>query len=212
MKTILAVLFVLITALVFACSDTPQPPPIPSGAPVDGQSATPAPTSGQATQAPSVTAAPPPLRSAPVSTPGTTPVPSPPTETRTLIPEPTVAAPPEPTPTMTAPAPAVTPTPTPRVSTILRPSTLPTNVDGYLVSAPSVLRAGQTQGVTVSLLSGQRPAAGDVRLSLTDRGRTLAQSRASVSGTDTIAWMSPRTSGAHTCSRSRVPAFITRLR
>ena len=62
-----------------------------------------------------------------------------------------------------------------------------THVDGYLVSAPSVLRAGQTQGVTVSLLSGQRPAAGDVRLSLTDRGRTLAQAHASVSGTDTIA-------------------------
>lgn len=47
-------------------------------------------------------------------------------------------------------------------------------VDGYLVTAPRVLRSGQATAVAVSLFHGDRAASGPVSLALTRDGQTLA--------------------------------------
>ena len=49
-----------------------------------------------------------------------------------------------------------------------RPAVTSDPVDGYMVLAPSVLRSGQTESISVSLFSGQHPARGTVRLALFD--------------------------------------------
>ena len=47
-----------------------------------------------------------------------------------------------------------------------RPAVTSGEVDGYVVLAPAALPSGQTEGVSISLFSGQQPARGEVRLAL----------------------------------------------
>lgn len=54
------------------------------------------------------------------------------------------------------------------------PTATPQPVDGYVAVAPRVLRAGQTEGIFISLFSGQKPAKGEVSFSLLKDGRSLA--------------------------------------
>lgn len=63
-------------------------------------------------------------------------------------------------------SPATTPTAVERIATL----TLSDKVDGYIALAPAVLRAGQTESVSVSLFDGQNPAKGTVFLELCGPG------------------------------------------
>ncbi len=132
--------------------------------------------------------------------PASTPTPAAPTATRqpatptpipTLAPAPTVAptpaAPPAPTATATRVALSATPTPTPTAP----PAALPNSVDGYLASAPATLRAGQTETVAVSLLSGDAPAAGRVSIALERNGRTAASAERFIEGSGGIPIAAP---------------------
>ena len=67
-----------------------------------------------------------------------------------------------------------------------RPTVSSDPVDGYIALVPSVLRSGQTVGISVSLLSGQRPARGTVRLALVSHGDIVTEATAIVEGTGTI--------------------------
>ena len=79
-----------------------------------------------------------------------------------------------------------------------RPAVTSGPVDGYLVLAPSILRSGQTESVSVSLFSGQRPARGTVRLALLSQGDVIAQASGSIEGTGTIPLSLPDVSpGTH---------------
>ena len=57
--------------------------------------------------------------------------------------------------------------------------------------APAVLRSGQTEHVSVSLFSGNQPAAGDVRLALLRDGRLVAESNTSIEGAGAASLMVP---------------------
>ena len=59
-------------------------------------------------------------------------------------------------------------------------------VNGYLVSAPSAMRAGLSEGVAVSLFDDASPAKGEVTISLTRGGATVAQAKRTVNGAETI--------------------------
>ena len=67
-----------------------------------------------------------------------------------------------------------------------RPTITSDPVDGYMVLVPQTLRSGQTEGVSVSLFSGQQPARGTVRLALLDRGSAVAEAESNVEGTGSI--------------------------
>ena len=73
-----------------------------------------------------------------------------------------------------------------------RPAVTSDAVDGYMVLAPSVLRSGQTESISVSLFSGQNPARGTVVLSLTGGGAPLASASADIEGTGAISLSVPR--------------------
>lgn len=76
----------------------------------------------------------------------------------------------------------------------LRPAQIPaatqipasTNVDGYLVSAPATMRAGLSEGVTVSLFDGAAPARGEVTVILARGGEVVAEAKRTVNGSETI--------------------------
>ncbi len=55
-------------------------------------------------------------------------------------------------------------------------------VDGYLATAPRTLRPGQNEAVSVSLLNGEKPASGTVRLALLKDGKELSSTSARVEG------------------------------
>ena len=55
--------------------------------------------------------------------------------------------------------------------------------DGYMVLAPAVLRSGQTEHVSISLFSGNQPAAGDVQLALLREGSLVAEGNTFIKGT-----------------------------
>ena len=59
-------------------------------------------------------------------------------------------------------------------------------VDGYLVTAPAMLRAGRTEQVSVSLFQGAEPAPGTVRLRLLRGGSPVAEAGGPVPGSGTI--------------------------
>ena len=67
-----------------------------------------------------------------------------------------------------------------------RPAVTSDPVDGYMALAPSVLRSGQTESISVSLFAGQQPARGTVRLELLDRGVPVAEATGSIEGTGAI--------------------------
>ena len=56
-------------------------------------------------------------------------------------------------------------------------------VDGYMVLAPAVLRSGQTEHISISLFSGNQPAAGDVQLALFREGSLVAEGNTFIEGT-----------------------------
>ena len=67
-----------------------------------------------------------------------------------------------------------------------RPAVTSDPVDGYMVLAPSVLRSGQTEGISVSLFSGRQPARGTVQLALLSRNAVWAEATGSIEGTGAI--------------------------
>ncbi len=73
-----------------------------------------------------------------------------------------------------------------------RPAVTSDAVDGYMVLAPSVLRSGQTESISVSLFSGQNPARGTVGLSLFGDGAFLASASGDIEGTGAISLSVPR--------------------
>ncbi len=75
-----------------------------------------------------------------------------------------------------------------------RPSVTSDPVDGYMVLAPSVLRSGQTESISVSLFSGQKPARGTVGLTLFDGSAPLASASGGIEGTGAISLSVPRIS------------------
>ena len=62
----------------------------------------------------------------------------------------------------------------------------PEPVDGYVAVAPPVLRAGQTEGVAISLFSGQQPAKGKVHLALVKDGRSVARASGRIDGSGVV--------------------------
>ena len=76
----------------------------------------------------------------------------------------------------------------------LRPAQIPAgtqipvsvDVDGYLVSAPATMRAGLSEGVTVSLFDGAAPARGEVTVILARGGEVVAEAKRTVNGSETI--------------------------
>ena len=76
-----------------------------------------------------------------------------------------------------------------------RPAVTSDPVDGYMVLAPSVLRSGQTEPISVSLFSGQQPARGAVKVTLLyDLNTVLAEAEGSIEGTGSIPLPVPRIS------------------
>ena len=100
-----------------------------------------------------------------------------PAPTATTGPAPTAI--PRPVPTSETPVP--TPTPVP-----VEPIVTSGPVDGYVALAPRVLRSGQTEGISVSLFSGQDPATGFVRLSLLKDGDPIVHTSGRIDGSGVI--------------------------
>ena len=59
-------------------------------------------------------------------------------------------------------------------------------LDSYLAVAPAILRAGQTENISVSLFDGAEPAQGDVRLALMQDGVAVAQTTEFVQGVASV--------------------------
>ena len=117
----------------------------------------------------------------PTATPRTTggPVPSPtqaPGGTQSSSPTQVPGGTQSPSPIPTAVRP---PAPTPAAVPDLRP-------DSFVVVLPRSLRPGYTESFSVTLLNADRPASGDVQLTLLDGGTEILAMRASVSGTDRL--------------------------
>ena len=77
-----------------------------------------------------------------------------------------------------------------------KPAVTSAPVDGYMVLAPSILRSGQTEPISVSLFSGQQPARGTVKVtrSTIKRAHCLAEAEGSIEGTGSIPLPVPRIS------------------
>ena len=69
---------------------------------------------------------------------------------------------------------------------MLWPTAAPEPADGYVAVAPNVLRSGQTEGISVSLFSGQNPTQGVVQLALMKDGNSVAQASGSIDGSGII--------------------------
>ena len=92
-------------------------------------------------------------------------------------------------PTSTPAQPESTTTPVPVEGSATLP--LADKVDGYIALAPAVLRAGQTESVSVSLFDGPNPAKGEVRVELLQRGFSLASAQANIEGSGAVALQVP---------------------
>ncbi|HVC32044.1 MAG TPA: alpha-2-macroglobulin family protein [Chloroflexota bacterium] len=87
------------------------------------------------------------------------------------------------------PLPALTAGPTPLLPT---PSVGPAQtVDGYVAVAPSVLRAGQREAISLSLFQGDQPASGDVTVALSQNGQPVANATARITGRGSLALQVP---------------------
>ena len=93
----------------------------------------------------------------------------------------------DPTSTPAPPGSATTPAPVERIARL----PLSDKVDGYIALAPAVLRAGQTESVSVSLFDGQDPAKGEVLVELLHRGNSLARTQANIEGSGMVALQVP---------------------
>ncbi len=67
----------------------------------------------------------------------------------------------------------------------------PGEIDGYVALVPRVLRAGETESVSLSLFSGDRPAAGKVNLALLQKDKPLVQASAGIEGKGTLEFRVP---------------------
>ena len=151
-----------------ACGDastrgTPEPTVGPTGA-----AATPSPTVASTAVAATATTVP----TAAAATPTTVSTAVASTPTATAVP------------TAAASTPTLTPVPT--ATRPSRPDAVSDEVDGYLALAPAVLRSGQTEGISVSLFSGQQPARGEVRLVLRKDGDPVASAESFIERTGTV--------------------------
>lgn len=88
-----------------------------------------------------------------------------------------------------------------------RPAVTSDAVDGYMVLAPSVLRSGQTESISVSLFSGQDPARGTVGLTLYDFNATLASASGDTEGTGSISLSVPKISAGNYYLKASGPGF-----
>ena len=88
--------------------------------------------------------------------------------------------------------PTATPEPTATATLTPTPTAAPEPVDGYVALAPRVLRAGQTEGVSISLFSGQKPAQGEVHLALMKDGGQVARASGHIDGTGVILLQVPQ--------------------
>ncbi|MDO8614037.1 MAG: MG2 domain-containing protein, partial [Dehalococcoidia bacterium] len=59
-------------------------------------------------------------------------------------------------------------------------------VDGYVALVPRVLRAGETESVSLSLFDGDRLARGDVQVAFRSKGKTVLETSADIKGKGTI--------------------------
>ncbi len=89
------------------------------------------------------------------------------------------------------PAPSGDPTSTPAPAESSATLPLSDTVDGYIALAPAVLRAGQTERVSVSLFDGPNPAKGEVRVELLHLGSSLASTQANIEGSGAVALQVP---------------------
>jgi CD109 antigen len=60
------------------------------------------------------------------------------------------------------------------------------DVDGYVALVPRVLRAGETESLSLSLFSGERLASGDVEVALLQEGKPVLEASARVKGKGTV--------------------------
>ena len=65
-------------------------------------------------------------------------------------------------------------------------------VDGYLALTPNILRSGQKEAISFSLLNGDRPAGSTVRVALVRDGKQIAESSGRVEGVGSVALAVPR--------------------
>ena len=89
------------------------------------------------------------------------------------------------------PAPSGDPTSTPAPAESRATLPLSDTVDGYIALAPAVLRAGQTERVSVSLFDGPNPAKGEVRVELLHFGSSLASTQSNIEGSGAVALQVP---------------------
>lgn len=163
MRLTLASLFAAIAILGLAAADCGDPP---AAGPAQG-SPTPVASDGSQTRAPS-------------GDPTSTPIP----------PGSDVTSPAR---TVSSFGPSTSNNPTRMSASVESGATLPLSdkVDGYIALAPAVLRAGQTESVSVSLFDGPNPAKGEVRVELLQRGFSLASAQANIEGSGAVALQVP---------------------
>ena len=123
-----------------------------------------------------------------------------PAQTTTPVPTPSPAATPSPGATAApVPSPAATPSPgataAPVPSIVVQPRV---EADSFVAVAPSTLRAGYVERVSVSLFNGEEPASGSVHLVLFNLDAEVASASARIEGAGTTELRVPRDSkGAH---------------
>ncbi len=83
-------------------------------------------------------------------------------------------------------------------------------VDGYIALAPAVLRAGQTEAISVSLFAGQDPAKGEVSLALLQRTGMLAESKAYIEASGMVELQVPDVSPGNYELEIRGQGFVER--
>ena len=89
-----------------------------------------------------------------------------------------------------------------------RPAVTSGEVDGYVVLAPAALRSGQTEGVSISLFSGQQPAIGEVRLALLKgSGDIVAEAAGFIEGTGRVPLVIPAVPAGSYGLRVQGPGF-----
>ena len=145
-----------------------------------------------------------PARTPSLSTPTAVPSQATVAPTPTAVPTPTAGPVPTPSPVPTSPPVPATPAP-------IRPTPTPTGVptpgivvepgvkaDSFVAVAPSTLRAGYTEQVSVSLFNGDQPASGNVRLSLLVGDTVVSTGSAYIEGVGSVELAVPRTAqGGH---------------
>ena len=123
------------------------------------------------------------------------------------VPAPTIGAVPTPSPTITS-APTQTPTPTPGPTPTVGPTPvavpaprlvvdLTLEPDSFVAVAPSTLRAGYTEQVSVSVFSGDEPALGTVHLALYRGDAEVSSASGEVEGVGVVDLFVPQEAGRY---------------